>query len=530
MKQKLIATIWGLAAAALGTAAAAAAAAPLTVRTSDGALEGVMQGETRAFLGVPFAAPPVGGNRWRAPQPPAPWKGTRPARQFGASCMQPWPAPHFGPYTSEFVDVPPVSEDCLFLNVWTPASPTGALPVLVWIHGGGFGGGAGAVPIYDGGRLAARGIVVVTLNYRVGPFGFLAHPQLSAQSPRHTSGNYGILDQIAALQWVKHNIANFGGDPGQVTIAGQSAGAISVNALRIAPAAAGLFQRAIAQSGSGMGVRSPALAEAEHAGQQFAAWLGATDVAALRALPAQKIQTAVFMPFDAPRKNSPPPIRFQTTVDGLVLPSDPEDPAARVITAVPLLTGFTADENFMAAAHTSAEFEKAVRARFGSHADRLLALYPHASDAQAAASLHTLERDRCMTSLLLWSHEYLRHNGTPLFLYRFDHAPPDPSGSGFGAFHTAEVPYLFGTLDPARRAYGDADRAISRQLQDHWLAFMRQGEPGSTGPSAWSRATATGTTVMRLGDAPGSGQAVSTPERLDALLAYHRDGGALGIF
>ena len=520
-----------LAGAFIAVGALAAPPPATIVATEAGQVAGTAQGPVAAFLGVPFAAPPVGANRWRAPQPLAAWRGVRPARDFAASCYQMHPAPTFGPYTHEFVDTPAPDEDCLYLNVWTPASKGARLPVLVWIHGGGFLGGSGAVPIYDGARLAARGAVVVTINYRVGPFGFLAHPALSAEDPRHGSGNYGLQDQIAALRWIQRNIAGFGGDPGCVTIAGQSAGAASVNDLMVAPDATGLFQRAIAESGSGMGIDAAPLAQAEKDGLAFADYLGARTLAELRALPAARIQSGVYLPI-APgaAASKAPRLRFRPVLDGAVLPVDPNQPASRVSSLVPFITGYNADEALAPPTMTRADFEREVRTRYQAHADRLLALYPHATDAEAAASASLLARDRYMASLVLWAGARVKASGQILYAYRFDHAVPVAKPPGFGAFHTAEVPYLFGVLDTKLRPYGDEDRKVSAQVQAYWLNFMRNGDPNVGGQPAWPKVTADGRSVLSLGTQPGVRPAVSSPERFEALRAFVADGGALSLF
>lgn len=247
--------------AVLAALAAAGVGAPPTLAqmtgtaVQQGRVAGTKHGEVAAFLGVPFAAPPTGERRWKPPAPASSWNGVRKADALPASCQQGVTPNGFGPWTHEYVVTSAVSEDCLYLNVWTPAKTSGEkLPVLVWIHGGGFSGGSASVPIYDGSKLAAKGVVVIAINYRLGLYGFLAHPALTAESPAHASGNYGLLDQVAALQWIKANVAAFGGDPDRVTIAGQSAGAMSVHHLIASPLAKGLFAQAIAQSGSGTGV------------------------------------------------------------------------------------------------------------------------------------------------------------------------------------------------------------------------------------------------------------------------------------
>jgi para-nitrobenzyl esterase len=444
--------------------------------------------------------------------------------------MQPWPAPSFGPYTREFVETPPASEDCLFLNVWSPARGSKRLPVLVWIHGGGFLGGSGAVPIYDGARLAARGAVVVTINYRVGPFGFLAHPALSAEDPRHVSGNYGLLDQLAALVWVHRNIARFGGDPSNVTIAGQSAGAASVNALLAMPGAAGLFQRAISESGAGMGISAPSLAQAESEGMAFADYLGAKDVAALRTLAAERIRAAVWLPIGPSIQGGLPRLRFGPVLDSATLPVDPQEGKALASLSVPVLSGYTADEVQDTGVKDAVGFEKFVNTRYGNFASKLLSLYPHGDEAEASSSARLLARDRYMASLLVWAHARVHAAAGAVFLYRFDHAVPVKELPSFGAFHTAEVPYVFGTLDEKSRPWDAVDRRISGDMQLRWLTFMRHGDPNGRDQPQWPRVSEASDDVMAFSTEAGMRPAVSSAARSEALQSYAHGGGKLSLF
>jgi para-nitrobenzyl esterase len=516
-------------AVALLAVAAPLSAAPV-VETPAGSLEGLAQGATEAFLGVPYAAAPVGDLRWRAPQAARPWRGVRHATAFGASCMQQWPMGTFGPYTAEFVDTPAVAEDCLFLNIWKPAQADRPLPVFVWVHGGAFLGGSGAVPIYDGKALAARGAVVVTINYRVGVFGFLAHPGLTAENPEHTSGNYGLLDQVAALQWVRDNIAAFGGDPQRVTVSGQSAGAASVEALLLMPAARGLFQRAIVQSGPGLGIGSPSLATAERKGSEFAASAGATGIARLRALPAAEVQAQMEKLLALPsHEGGGPTVRFLPVTDGKLLPADPDAPGSAMASDVPLMVGYTADEALAPSATTAADFEKHVRRRYGASAGRLLALYPHATDAEALESARLLARDQYMATLVLWVEGRAGAGRPPIYAYRFEHPVPVAKPPSQGAFHTAEVPYLFGAMDVTLRPYTDVDRRVSAIVQDYWLNFMRAGDPNGSGVPSWSATAAGAGELMLLGPAPLRANAVSTPQRLQALREHAASGGTLGL-
>lgn len=516
----LCATVW--------SASAIAQAMPV-VQVAQGDLQGKVEGGARAFLGIPYAQAPIGDLRWRAPVPAEAWAGKRDATGYGASCIQVAPV-LFGPYTAEFVTKPPLSEDCLFLNVWAPAKPTARLPVLVWIHGGGFNSGAGSIPIYDGAGLAAKGAVVVTINYRLGVFGFLAHPGLSAESGEKVSGNYGLLDQIAALKWVRANAARFGGDPANVTIAGQSAGGGSVNSLLLSPKAKGLFARVIAQSGVGLGL-TRTLAEAERQGEALAASAGAADVSALRALSPERLVQLTVLPVDFSSKKPRPP-GYAPIVDGAVLPAAPGDPSARAASRVPLIAGFNTDEGniFGVTSTTPEQFEQGVWQRYGAMANRFLALYPHADLASATRSANEIARDRYMANLVIWAEGRQRASGQRIYAYLFDHPYPIPESKRFLAFHTAEVPYVFGALNQPGRAFTPQDRRVSEQVQDYWLAFMRRGDPNQQGKPAWEAFDPARDMVMGLGDHVGPRAAVSSPQRLQAFRAYVAQGGELSLF
>lgn len=506
----------------------AAATAPV-VATKTGSLQGVRQATVDVFLGVPYAEPPVGALRWRAPVAVKSWPEVRPANAYAASCYQEWPARTFGPYTSEFVDTPRHSEDCLYLNVWAPAQRDAKAPVMVWIHGGGFAGGSGALSIYNGAHLAAQGIVVVTINYRVGPFGFLAHPELTREAQGAGVGNYGLEDVIEALRWVRSNIQAFGGDPARVTIAGQSAGAIAVNDLIASPAAKGLFARAIAQSGSGIGIPAIALAEAERNGEHFAKAAGAASLGELRALAAEKIQAANPLYFGPPPPGAPARIELRPVLDGVVLPVDPIEPVASLASRVPVMTGFNADEFMPARAPTVAEFQQSVRARYGEHAERLLALYPHASDQEAGQSARALVRDVYMASTYRWAVGRSSASAMPAYAYLFTHPSPVAKPPSFGTFHSSEIPYVFGVLDRKHRPYGDADEQIARQLQSYWLNFIRTGDPNGGPYPRWDPVKRDIIEVMGLGDAPGPRPPVSSSERFRVLMDFADAGGRLSV-
>lgn len=511
--------------------AAAPSVSPV-VNFTQGAAEGIRQDGNVAFLGIPYAAPPIGAMRWRAPAPAQRWSGIKSAKAFGAACYQS-PARLFGPYTEEFLNQAPVSEDCLTLNVWSPRVDAMKRPVLVFIHGGGFGSGAAAIPLYDGAALARRGVVVVTINYRLGVFGFLAHPDLTRESGTNSSGNYGVLDMTAALRWVHDNIARVGGDPANVTIAGESAGAAAVNDLLLAPGAKGLFQKAFAMSGSGMGVDAMPLRKAEGYGLDFLAMVNAPSLSALRAMsPAALQQAADVPPPSTGKRPTMPEIRFAPNNDGVVVRGNIAAGQGPILSNVPLLTGFNADEGTaFGVPETAADFVDMVRDRYGDHAERLLAIYPHGTPAEIRVSVEALARDRYMTSLVVWTRDRVRSTGERVYLYSYDHPyPPAPGGSGFGAFHTASVPYLFGNLRYGGRTFGKVDEQVSRRLQDHVIAFMQRGNP-STRQTRWPTFTANGQKVMAIS---GAGvverAAVSSPDRFDAIAAYRKAGGKLSLF
>jgi para-nitrobenzyl esterase len=509
-----------------------AGVATAQIRTSAGALEGLPADEAgvRAYLGIPYAAPPIGALRWQAPRPVAPWQGVRKATAFGARCVQ---ARIFDDMV--FRDEP--SEDCLHLNVWTPAVPgMSGLPVMVWIHGGGFQAGSGSEPRQDGARLARKGVVVVTFNYRLGVFGFLAHPELTKASGRASSGNYGLMDQVAALQWVKDNIKAFGGDPRSVTIFGESAGSFAVSSLMASPLAKGLFQRAIGESGAFFnapgGLLAPrTLAEAEQLGATFAESVGAASLAALRDKPAEELLAA------AMRGDG---FRFSPTVDGHVIPR-----AVPVIYAearqarVPLLAGWNADEvrkGVVLAKPTAESFTADVRKRFGDQADAILRVYPASTDAEALESAAALASDGFIGySTWKWIETHARTGSSPVFRYSFDRKIPVPPGTAVngtpvtsadvGARHAGEIEYVFGTLDSSPQVPWDAaDRKLSDQMMTYWANFARSGDPNGPAVPAWPRYDgAANSPVLHLDtevhSAPDANRA--RYEVLDALATQH---------
>jgi len=464
------------------------------VRTKAGVVEGTAEpdGAVRVFRGIPFAAPPVGDLRWREPQPVAPWPGARKAVDFGPRCRQ-------GRIFDDMVFRDEPSEDCLYLNVWTPArSAAEKLPVMVWIHGGGFQAGSASEPRQDGGRLARKGVVVVGLNYRLGVFGFLAHPALTKESGRGASGNYGLMDQVAALGWVRDNIAAFGGDPGNVTIFGESAGSFAVSALVASPLARGLFHRAIGESGAYLGrhaLEPMTLAASEKGGARLAASIGASSLADLRAKPADEVLGAAlkFQPWFAP------------TVDGYVLPRDPRDIyAAGEQARVPLLAGSNADEVRAGVIlgkkrPTAKSFVDETRSKYGAAADALLKVYPAGSDEEALESAGSLAGDLFLAyATWKWTDVHGRTAGAPVYRYSFDRKIPVAPGTkiegkpataaDIGARHAGEIEYVFGALDSEPKVpWEAADRQLSDLMMAYWSNFARAGDPNGPGLPKWPR-------------------------------------------
>ena len=490
------------------------------VHSTGGVLRPAQQGAVEAYLGVPYAASTAGANRWRPPQTAPSWTGVRRATEFGFDCQQepPYNPPTGTPWTSEYLPHGKMSEDCLFLNVWTAAQrPDEKRPVMMWIHGGGFAGGSAAIPIYRGTSLASRGIVVVSINYRVSVFGFLAHPALTKEAG--TSGNYGLLDQLAALEWIKRNIAAFGGDPDNVTIAGQSAGAASVHALIASPRAKGLFRQAIAQSGSGMGIAIPALKDAEATGEHIARELGTPAISAMRALPAAKLISAIQATPTGRR------VRFGLVQDGAVLPN----PSAS-LSLVPILTGLNADESSVDAAEWNASDMPALQGifkrRFAERAADFAALYGTTQDADVRRIARQVPRDSGIAAMIQWAQQ--RPAGAPpAYAYLFTHPQPGPDSVRFGVFHSAEIPYVFNTLDQSSRPFTAQDRELAAKLGSYWIIFVRTGNPNGSGLIAWP-ALSSGQ-LLEVGDDLGPRPALSEDKR--ALYQDYVDhGGRLGLF
>jgi para-nitrobenzyl esterase len=464
-----------------------------------------------AWLGIPYAAPPTGALRWRPPAPVRVWSDVRPAHALAPQCVQP-PRAADSIY-AEYAGVQPMSEDCLYLNVWSSAPPGERWPVMVWIHGGAFQQGSGANPVFVRGDLPRHGVVLATLNYRLGPFGFMAHPGLSAESAEATSGNYGLLDVAAALAWVQRNIAAFGGDPGQVTVFGQSAGAAAVVDLMASARTQGLFARAIAQS-FGITTMRP-LADAERSGSEFAARIGATDLAALRSRPAEALLMRYLQQ----------PERWMPIVDGALL----DRPVIETFRAgreqpLPLLTGWNRDEGTtFPSVGDAAAFRRSLGKRFGAHAADAERLYPFASDIDARLASQALVGDG-LFAWGVWRAARDHARIAPTWLYHFDHAQPFASkqhyaeaedAADLGVFHSSEYPYVFGTTSILSRDWSDADRHMTALMQALWLSFAKTGRPHADGAPAWPTFDAAAPTVLRLAPTPSL---VGVPRR--AQLAF----------
>ena len=499
----------GLAPLGRAQAQPGAAAGAVQVQTADGLVAGVTEKSgVRSFKGLPFAQPPVGPLRWQEPRPVQPWPGVRPATAFGPKPMQ---RPIFGDMNSRAAGM---GEDCLYLNVWTPAkSGRERLPVLVYFYGGGFVAGDASEPRYDGESMAQKGIVALTVNYRLGVFGFLAHPELTQESAHHASGNYGLLDQQAALRWVRQNIAAFGGDPQRVTIAGESAGSFSVSAQMASPLAKGLIAGAIGESGSLLSLRPlPARAQAEALGVKFAAGVGAASLAALRAMPAEQLLAATANPA-APA--------FSAIVDGYFFPQAP----AAIFQAgqqarVPLLGGWNSEEMTYRALlgtdpPTPENYRQAVQKLYGGRAEEALKLYPGTTDAEVVASATALASDRFIAySTWKWLDVHGKTGGQPVYRYFFARARPamraelgdaapglaggvvqGPAAAALktppasGAVHSAEIEYALGNLATNHvYAWTPDDYQVSDVMERYFANFIKTGNPNGPGLPSWPAA------------------------------------------
>jgi para-nitrobenzyl esterase len=475
---------------------------PLIIKTDKGKVRGEFTADqmVRAFKGIPYAAPPVGLLRWQPPQPAVKWKGVRDATAFGSRCMQ------ADIYKDMVFRDPGPSEDCLTLNVWTPAkAKKGSLPVMVWIFGGGFLAGGTSEPRQDGQFLAHRNVVIVSMNYRLGIFGFFTHPELTAESPHHASGNYGLMDQNAALEWVQKNIAAFGGDPGNITIFGESAGATSVATLMASPLSGSRFQRAIGESSGaffsndGTQFRPRDLREQEDVKFSQAAF-GTSNLSDLRRLPAADLLKAA-------TRN--PISEFKPDIDGWFMPDSIEDIyAAGKQAHIPLLAGWNADETrsqviFAHPQPTAESFRLRAESDFGPNAQGFLKLYPANTDAEAFRSAGDLASDRFIVySTWRWLEAQVETGDAPVYRYRFDLGSPGDKfhPAAIGAFHSDDIEYVFGALDSRPEAkWRPEDRKLSDEIGQYWTNFARTGDPNGDDLPKWPTYNASdGWQVMHL--------------------------------
>ncbi|MFZ0428837.1 MAG: carboxylesterase family protein [Acidobacteriota bacterium] len=515
MKQTLLIAVLSVFATGIGVAQQ-----PAPVRTEYGLVQGTSEDGLTVYRGIPFAAPPVGDLRWRAPEPATKWEGVRQATKFG-----PRPVQGMGNPSGR---QEPTSEDCLYLNVWTPAKSAGdRIPVLVWIYGGGFNAGATSEPNYSGEKLAKKGVVLVSIAYRVGQLGFLAHPELSAESPHHVSGNYGLLDMIAGLQWVQKNIAAFGGDPDKVTIFGESAGGIAVSMLCASPLAQGLFHGAISQSGGSFGPPRPTLfpgenlkvlADAERSGEDYAKSAGVTSIAELRKIPGDKLPAGGF------GRAMAWPI-----IDGWVIPDDQYKlyDAGRY-NDTPILVGYNSDEGAsFRPPKTPEEYVTGVKARYGPFADRLLKAYPVGTDT-VPKTARDLTRDAAFGwHTWIWARLQARTGKSKVFYYYFDRHPDYPADSpraGYGTPHGADVAYVFQHLDTSKPETTKTDLEISDAMSTYWVNFAKHGDPNGTGVPEWPAFSDAHPEVMYFDKTPHPGPVPSAQalEALDAYFAWRR--------
>jgi para-nitrobenzyl esterase len=466
------------------------------VQTSNGKIQGTANKENtiHIFKGIPFAASPVGDLRWKAPQPVQNWKGIKQCTAFSSSPMQNKPQPFFC-WSEEFIAQPePINEDCLYLNVWSTAkSKSVKQPVFLWIYGGGLSSGSANCAIYDGEEMAKKGVIFVSINYRVGVFGFMAHPELSKESGYNASGNYGFLDQIAALKWVQKNITTFGGDPNNVTIAGQSAGAFSVTALIASPLAKGLFHKAIPQSGGLLSnMLSQTLAKSEEQGLVFMKKANTNSLSELRKKSAEALQIL---------SNNPEVGRFGTTMDGYVLPINLMEHFKKGLhNQTPILTGWvTGDGSFMGDSKMTVEdYKKDAQTKYGDKVNTYLSIFP----ATTTDEVKIVKQKLTLLSFAgLPSHLLASFNTKPSYLYQFGHVPPDkPNFPNYGAFHTSEVPYVLHTLHTWNRPWQAIDKEIENAMSSYWVNFAKTGNPNGQNLPEWKSYNRQSGEIMVVGD------------------------------
>jgi para-nitrobenzyl esterase len=456
----------------LFSAAVGLAQQPAPVKVEEGLLQGSVEDGLTIYKGIPFAAPPVGDLRWKAPQPAAKWQGVKLANKFGPAPMQGGNPPSGK------------SEDCLYLNVWAPATlAKDALPVLVWIYGGGFQGGSTGEPGYSGEKLAKKGVVLVSIAYRVGVLGYLAHPELTAENPAHASGNYGLMDMIAGLKWIQKNIAAFGGDPQKVTIFGESAGGIAVSMLCASPLAKGLFHGAVSQSGGSFGPPRPTtypgenlktLSDAEAAGLTYAKTAGVSSLAELRKIEADKLPSGWLWPI----------------IDGWVIPDDQYKLyQAKKYNDVPILVGYNSDEGAsFSPPKTPEDYITGVRNRYGRFADDLIKAYP-VGTTSVPKTARDLARDAAFGwHTWIWARLHAKTGKSKVYYYYFDQHPEFPVGSpraGYGSPHGQDVGYVFQHLNPNSQNASSTDQQISEAMATYWTNFAKYGHPNGKGVPNW---------------------------------------------
>lgn len=490
---------------------------PAPVKVEGGLIQGIVEEGLTVYRGIPFATPPLGDLRWRAPEPAAKWDGVKQAAKFGPRCVQGMGNP------AGANSGPAASEDCLYLNVWTPAkSANDRVPVLVWIYGGGFNAGATSEPNYSGERLARKGVVLVSIAYRVGALGFLAHRELSVENKNHASGNYGLLDMIAGLEWVRKNIAAFGGDRRRVTIFGESAGGIAVSMLCASPLAKGLFHGAISQSGGSFGPPRTTtfpgenlkrLAAAEHSGEAYARSAGSSSIADLRKISADKL------PAGGRGGGMSWPI-----IDGWVIPDDQYKLyEAKRYNDTPILVGYNSDEGAsFSPPRTPEEYISGVKARYGPFADRLLKAYP-TEPTTVPKTARDLARDAAFGwHTWIWARLQAQTGKSKAFYYYFDQHPDYPADSpraGYGTPHGADVPYVFQHLNTSNPQITKQDEAISEAVATYWTNFAKRGDPNGAKLPTWPAFSDANAVVMYFSQTPHTGP-VPSAESLKVLDAY----------
>lgn len=471
------------------------------IAVDGGSISGTQTDGIQSYKGIPYAAPPTGELRWKPPQAVVPWKGTRQATDFGAVCPQaPYPPGSF--YASP---TQKQSEDCLFLNVWTGGRAGDKRPVMVWIHGGALTRGSSSERVYDGHALARKGVVLVSMNYRLGPLGYLAHPELTAESPQHSSGNYGVLDQIAALKWVQRNISKFGGDAGRVTIFGESAGSWSVNALVATPLANGLFHRAIGESGGLFGAQAYLRNDkgtnisAEKVGIAFAKAAGVENIRDFRLLPAEKL-IGTFNTGEGRR------FRTSVNVDGWIIP----DEIRRIFAegkqlAVPVIVGSNANEftAFFTPAtlpKTIADYRRLLETQYSGFIKEVDAAYPVRTDADVAGAYLNVLRDTIFTwQMRTWARSTVSGKQRA-YQYYFTRVPPRANSEYFGAYHAGEIAYVFNNLDRENKLLQAVDYSLAETMSGYWVNFAKTGDPNGGSLPKWPAYDHTQETYLDFGN------------------------------